>query len=360
MRQTGIVLALTLAFLALLDGAVSLTLGWAERSNRFGSLVQYFEYGRSVPGKLTSWEAKPNVPGNLYDVSWRDETVATSSARFEAEGLTDAVTVRSYGMSFVNNILKEVVNIDPNLISDGHGGPGAPPNMTYALFEDDRANRRAGDVVVLGILSSSVPGMAALSNQSWVFEQPAPFTYPIYWPEGDDLRRVEPLVTSAAAHRALNDDDAAWVAWRAQLRAEDQFYSLHTYGATWLDASPFARLARRSLAISHVSRTEQAILEGSYPYEDALLGMIISFALTAREDGQVPLVFLIQSREPGDVDLLEISQPTLQAQDIPYFATAEHFDPKDRSGFEADGHYQPEIDRKFAEHVLRLLIDIAR
>lgn len=354
MKQTVTVFGLTLLFLALLDGAVAATLGWAERSGRLGSLVQYFEYGRSVPGKLEKWEATPNAPGNLYNVAWRSDTVATSAERFQAEANTSGITVRSYGMSFVNNIMEQAVEIDPSLISDGHGGPAASPNMTFALFEDDRANRKAGDVVVLGLLSNSVPAMAALSNQTWVFEQPAPFSFPIYWPQGDGLRRIEPLVNSPEALQALSEDPAAKADWYAQLKAEDQFYSPLTFGARWADASPFARLARRSFAISHVAQAKQDIIESGYPYKEVLNLMIKSFADTARADGQIPVVFLIQGRDRTDVDLLAQTQDMLLANQIPYLATAEHFDSKVASNFIPDGHYLPEIDRLLAAEFIAL------
>ena len=208
MKRTATILCLTLGLLALLDFGVGQVLGWAERSGRLGSLVQYFEYGRSVPGKLARWQDRPGTPGNLMDVAWRPEMIARSAVEFEAEASTAQPVIRGYGMSFVNNILQSAATQDPGLILDLHSGPAAPPNFTYALFEEDRDNRRAGDVAVLGILSSSVPAMGALSNSTWMFEQPAPFTYPVYYPKENGLRRVEPLVSSQDSFHALRLDPA--------------------------------------------------------------------------------------------------------------------------------------------------------
>lgn len=356
MRKTLTVLSLTLVFLALMDIGVAQVLGWAERSGRLGSLVQYFEYGRSVPGKLAKWEKNPGTPGNLYDVAWRRGSIEASRAAFRAEPADTLPVIRSYGMSFVNNILRKAVEIEPDLIWDAHAGPGAPPNFTYSLFEQDRDNRRERDIVIFGILSSAVPAMAALSNRTWAFEQPAPFTYPIYWPEGDGLRRVEPLVSSAAEQRALSENPAAQTAWRAQLRQEDHFFALQTFGLPMLDASPFARLVRRALAISHIERTHADILQGGdYPYAEVLRRMISAFARQARTDGQTPVVMLIQSRDPRDPNLLAVTRPVLDEENIPYLATAEYFDPKDPSGFLRDGHYRPRVDRMFAERFIDLI-----
>lgn len=355
MRQTVTVFSLTLVCLALLDVMVALTLGWAERNNRLVSLVRYFDYGLSVPGKLENWEANPDMLGNLYDVAWRNEIVAKSSESFKDKKDIEAVTVRTYGMSFVNNILKQALSLDSNIINDGHGGPSAPPNFTFALFEDDRGNRNPGDVVVLGVLSSSVTAMAALSNQTWLFEQPAPFTYPVYFLDGESLKRNEPLINSAEAHRDLTQNEKTRDAWLAQLRQDDMFFGPQTFKATWLDVVPFARLVRRSLAIDHIENTKRKIVDGAYPYEEVLQRMITTFAETAREDDQVPVVFLIQGRDPKDINLLDATEHVLKNDGIPYLATVEHYDPRNLSGFEADGHYKEDIDRIFGWAFVNLL-----
>lgn len=357
MKKTLAVLGLTLALLIVMDGLVALALNVFERQGRLNTLVRYFDYGRSVPGKLRNWEDHPEDRDNLYDFAWRSQSFDASVARFAEEPADTGPVVRSYGMSFVVNILGAAVNQDPSVAWDNHSGPAAPPNFTFTLFTDDRVNRRPGDIVVLGILSSSVAAMAAMSNRTWAFEQPAPFTYPVYWPEGDSgLKRVEPLINSAAAERALRTDPDAARAWRDQLAHEDAFYSYAAFGATWLDRSPFARLVRRSLALGQISRTDAKILSGrAYPHDEVLRRMIQAFAAMAREDEQIPIVLLIQSREPDDPDLLAITRPALEAGAIPYLATAEHFDPRNIGGFLGDGHYKPEVDMMFGARFLDIL-----
>jgi hypothetical protein len=318
-------------------------------------LCRRTQYGRSVPGKLAQWEADPDRRGNLYDVAWRSEAVSDSSAEFAKDQGVSGPVVRSYGMSFVGNILTQAQAVEPNLVLDLHAGPGAPPNFTYALFLDDAQNRQPGDFAVFGILSSAIPALAALSNRTWVFEQPAPFTYPVFHPAGDGLRQIKPLINSATAERALRTQPDAKAAWARQLAEEDLFYFPITFSATWLDYSPFARLVRRSLAKGHIERTKAKILSGPYPYAEVLRRMIADFAQTARRDGQIPIIVLIQSRAGGDADVLEIAKPVLERDNIPYFATAEQFDPGDPSGFLGDGHYRPEIDRRFGEAFVDLI-----
>lgn len=360
MRQTLLVMCLTTAGLVGLDVAVGAGLRWAETNGRVGSLVQYFEYGRSVPGKLARWEDNPNISGNLYDVAWRPEALVSSATRFVTEADTGPV-VRTYGMSFVNRILRQAQVQNPDLQVDPHAAPAGSPNFTYAMFTDDRENRRAGDVVVLGLLSSSLPAMAAFSNATWSFEQPAPFTYPIYRPhtsedgQGDGLNRIDPVITSLADQQALAATSQNKAQWAAQLATEDAFYSPITFGLPALDASPFARLVRRALAKSHVADVEADILSGAYPYEQVLLRMIETFAQTARADGQMPVVMLIQSNRPGDPDLHELAQPLLEEADIPYLATTQYVNPSQHSAFESDGHYTAQNDVVFARAFLELV-----
>ena len=350
-RQLSII-GLTLVFLIAFDAGVAGLLTLAERQNRLGGLVRYFDYGLSVPGKLEQWNDRPGIPGNLFDVAWRGDVVAASQALM-AEAPGSRPVVRAYGMSFVNNILREAENAEPSLATDLHGGPAAPPNYTFALYEDDRTNRRAGDIVVLGFLSSSLHGMASLSNRTWSFEQPAPFTYPVYLPDGSGLRRIEPVVQSAAQERAILQGTSPDGPWMEQLSTVDGNFTRVAFALPWLDRSPFARLVRRALATGSGRDRKAHVTHGDgFPIETVVQRMILSFAGTARQDGQVPLVMLIQSRDPTDPDLLAMARPALEASGVAYLATAEHFDPRDPAGFRPDGHYVRDVDALFARALL--------
>ena len=349
------VLLYALAALVLLDIGAAVTLRWADGAGRLGGLVRYFEYGRSVPGKLERWVDRPEEPGNLFDVAWIGEIVEQSAADFAAEDPA-VPRVRTYGMSFVNNVMRAAQRVRPDLVVDAHAGPSAPPNFTYAVFLEDRANRRPGDVAVLGILSQAVPAMATLGNRSWVFEQPAPFTYPIFRPDGaEGLARVDPLMRSAAQQRRALADPAASPGWAAQQRREDLFHSPVTSGAAWLDLSPFARLVRRSAAKRHFDATQAEILDGAFPYAETLRRMATRFAAQARADGQHPVVMLIQGRDPRDPDLAAILRDTLEGAGIPVLATVDHFDPRDLRGFAGDGHYRQAVDDVFGQAFVDLL-----
>ena len=359
MKKHLAIVASTVLALVLLDLLVGTALRLADgRVPALQGLVRFFDYGRSVPGKLQEWEEHPEEPENLYDVAWRTDMLATSAIRF-AEDPADVATVRVYGMSFVNHVFEAAQRIEPTLRLDAHSGPGAPPNFAYAVFLDDRANRRKGDIVALGILSSAIAPLAAMSNRTWAFEQPAPFTYPVFLPEGDTLRRIEPLVNSADEERALATDPIRAAAWDAQLRSSDALWSPAAFSLPILDQSPFARLVRRSLAIGTIDRREQALLanpEGApLPYATILRRMVTNFARIAREDGQIPVVVLIQTRDLGDPDLRGILWETLEAGGIPYLATADYQQVSDPTAFLPDGHYTPAVNAEFGQALLDIL-----
>lgn len=355
-RQAGI-FGLTLLALLLMDAvvAVGLNSGLAP-----GAIERYFEYGRSVPGKLKRWIAQPDLPNNIFDTAWVPQQMEISRAAFISEDPTNEPVLRSYGMSFSANILNGALEADPSLRRDLHGGPAAPPNLAYETFLRDRDNRKPGDVVILSFLSSSVAAMASMSNRSWVFEQPAPLTYPIFLPDPDTptgLTAVVPLIQSAAQERALQDDPDAARAWQAQLTQEDGFYTHAAFSLPTLDVSPFARLIRRALAVGAIDTRKAEIFADPtfYPYPDVLNRMIVNFAEMARADGQYPLVMLIQGRDPGDPDLWEITQDTLMNHDVPVLVTAQNFDVTDPRNFRQDGHYARTVDRHLGAVVVKQL-----
>lgn len=357
MKRQGKILALTFVMLVALDAVVAGVLYMAEQQGRLESLVQYFEYGRSVPGKIERWRERPDIPGNLREVAWRDDILADSRNKFAHD--PDREIIRSYGMSFVNDILRTAAELQPDLSLDIHAGPGAPPNFSYALFEADAANRRPGDIVVFGILSSSTSAMAALSNRTWSFEQPAPFTYPIYQSGEGGLIRIDPLVGSLEEESTLATDPARAIAWKRQLQKEDRFFSPITFAAQWLDRSPILRLVRRASAASLIGSRTRSILadpsEGGFPYRETLQRMVTAFAAQARTDGQRPVVFLIQSRDPTDPDLKKILGSTLATNKIPYLATADYYDITNPAGFMPDGHYKSNVNLLFAQQFVKQL-----
>lgn len=351
MRRTFIMTGMILAVVALLDLTVAITLRQIEPGSPLTRLVTYFEYGRSVPGKIARWREDPEVRGNLLEVAWIEDEIARSTETFASRAPVSSPVIRSYGMSFANQIMDEAEALRPDLDFERRSGPAAPPNFALDFFEADRPNRNPGDIVVLGILASSVPAIGALTNATWLFEQPAPFTYRIYRPDGTV---VTPVFRSLNEYRDQTPEAAAL--WEAQLAREDAFHGWQTYGLSLLDASPFARLVRRTLATRHIAAVERDILAGDvFPIAPTLLTIVERFTTMASEDGQHPIVLLIQTRGPRDYDLKSDLAPLLDARDIPYLATADIVDVTDLRAFVPDGHYSKSRNRDLGAAFLSYL-----
>lgn len=324
------------------------------------SLTNFFAYGRSVPGKITQWKAEPGTPGNLLKVAWLPEMIAASTETAATRPVESGPVLHAYSMSFVNHIIKAAQNARRGLQVETRAGPNASPNFTYAAFLQDRRNRRAGDIAVLGILSSSVSAMGSFSNSTWVFEQPAPFTYPVFRPDADEGLRVEvPVLQSLAEEMSLAQTPELAQSWLAQLRTQDLLYTPAAFDLAWLDVSPFARLVRRALAKGAIDARKAQVIahpdDGPMPYAEVLRRMIDTFNRTARTDGQIPIVVLVQSNRPGDPDLKALLEPYLKDRSYPYFATQDHQNPRDPRAFASDGHYRQAVDDRFGVLFLDVL-----
>ncbi|HEY0214461.1 MAG TPA: hypothetical protein VGC40_12895 [Paenirhodobacter sp.] len=350
LRQIKVVLA-TLFALVVLDVMVALVLTRAP-----AGLSAFFDYGRSVPGKIAQWQERQDRPGNLLNVAWQPEMLAESATHFAGEDPASGPIVRHYGMSFTQQLLQATQRARPDLMVDGHAGPGASPNFVYSVFLDDRTNRRTGDVVVFGILSSSVPALGSFSNRVWVFEQPAPFTYPIFRPDGlKGLKRTDPAIT---AHADMTDP-VKIAAFDAQMRAEDALWTPQAFALPALDASPFVRLLRRATATGAIESREANVTthpeDGTMPWAEVLRLMVRDVARISREDNQVPLIVLIQARDTASPQLRPVLVPMLEAEGIPYLATDEVANPRDTTAFLSDGHLTTAVNDVLAQRLLGIL-----
>lgn len=323
------------------------------------SLKRFFDYGLSVPGKLAQWQDTPQMRGNLTEVAWLPALAAGSAEKFAHQDSSDPV-LRGYGMSFTNHISKAAQEVSPTLELDLHSGPGAPPNFTFAAFQADRASRSPGDIVTLGVLSSTLPAMGSFSNRVWAFEQPAPFTYPIYTLDASGQLSPElPVIQSLSDELRRRTDPELNAAWEAQLKQHDRLYSPVAFAARWLDASPFARLVRRAWAIDAIGAREARVLSDPtgdpYPFAEVLREMCREFAEQARADGLHPIVIAVQSRDPKDPVLEEILAPFLEEQGIPFLLTSRIVSARDPAAFLGDGHYSHEANLLFGAELAKLI-----
>jgi len=355
--RLALITAWVVLWLAVIDVGVNLAFGPNGRS--FPGLRKYFEYGRSVEGKLARAVAAGDGAGGLIlKAGWLDAAHWSDEPARLQPG-TDFM-VAAYGQSFTMQAVQEAARLDARMTVRSIGGPAAPPNHSYAAYKLDEPLRRV-DAVVFGILSSSVANLGSMSGLIWHFENPAPFTFPRYRlsPQGE-LIEERPLIDSEAAFRAaFAQRAAAWQDFKQQLRHSDRGYDPLVFSETIADRSTVVRLARRGW-VAQAQAYERGIHDPQRGFnadaEDikVLRAMLVDLARRTGERGERLVVVLLHAR--GDADhLYRAVADTLKAHRIDHVSTHALFSANDPSNFKPDGHYVPAANTKLTQALLRVL-----
>ena len=355
-RMASQLTAIALAII-ILDLIFAIFLIWLEGWKPNNAISAYVNYGRSVQGKQIRWESHPQLVGNLSKVAWRDDIIKRSSTAYLKDQDAE-FTIRSYGMSFANNILNSAKQLDQTIKIDLHSGPAAPPNFVYSILMQDQDNRNSGDTVVFSILSSSVKAMGSFTNATWNFEQPAPFTYPVYFVDKDSslLTRIPPKVTTYEEHLISLSAGSSRDLWLDQLAQTDHMWNWKAYSIPLLDHSPFFNFIRRMVVSrSQNNISNETLRTNSDHYFEALKRMLSATQSALNSECQNLVVFLIQSADPSDPELEEELLPFLTNNNIKFLSTQRMASSSEPSNYIADGHFTPEVDSVFAQFFLREL-----
>jgi hypothetical protein len=357
-RRVFGVLLWTIAGLVVIDVAVGLAFRMpADARSEGSSLQNYFNYGRSIEGKLRYLVGKtPEEDAPIVKAGWLLQDCYVER-RFPAGKLGFDI----YGMSFSAHIADQMTALDPDLASRQFGGPAAPPNHSYACFlRRFEAKRDLAPIQIVGLLASSVRRMETISGLTTSFESPMPFSYPRYSLSRDGrLLGHMPSIESASDLRvALNDPDK-WRAFEQDLASNDYFYSRPVFQADVFDHSVIARMIRRAWGQRLLNERTDALrgadgFSGAPDISRVLGAILVDFAQKARARGTRPIVILIEDRGYGE-SLSSIAVPTLKANDIEFVATSTIVSPDDSGNFVADGHFTPAAFEKIARAVLKLL-----
>lgn len=326
------------AWIALADLAV----GWAfaPGRGRMPELQRYFEYGRSVEGKLRQMVSGAR-DGRIVEAGWIDADRLRQLPSAPAAG-TDLL-LAAYGQSFTLNAVNRVAEIDKGMTLRLAGGPGAPASHSLRTYRTDAPLRKA-DVVVFGVLSSTVGQLSSMSGLIPMFENPAPFTYPRYRLVAGKLDEEQPLIRSEAEFRAaFGARGDAWQAFRRQLAASDKGFDEFTFTESWIDSSTVGRLVRRGWVAHH-----DGYDDGVYSHEhgfaaDAeelrvLRQILVEADALARSRGERLVVLLLHTKGHGD-RLHAVLGKALEADRIDYISTHTLFSANDPTNFLPDGHY---------------------
>jgi hypothetical protein len=349
-----------LFFLVVFDVSINFLFPYPSdpRVTSAGQLNTYFEYGRSVEGKLARMVGSTDesssslaVAGWLDPELWKKLNLPVS--RVPGKDLLVAI----YGMSFSNHVGEAMEAMDSKLAIRAIAGPAAPPNYSFAAYNLDRANLQA-DVAILGVLASSVKALRTMNGMTWQFEGPAPYTYPRYLVEDGKLKAIWPKILSLAQLRAALHDKQQWDAFVTQMQQGDEFYNSFLFKHNWLDNSVLVRLIRRAWAQRHqttiTSQTHTSAGFNAQTDSPVLRAMVSDFAAMVKRDGKLPIVLILNDRGYDD-HLFQALKPTLEKDSIPYVSSHNIAPATDVSNFVADGHFTESANKSISEAVLKLI-----
>jgi hypothetical protein len=317
-------------------------------------LQTYFDHGRSIEGKIRRMVGPTDeTSAPIVEAGWLDKAVRRPDIP-DRPKQAGGLLITVYGMSYTNQLCDAMVELDPTLTLRRIHGPGSPASHSYAAYTMDRGGQ--SDIVILGVLGSSVMGIATNTYMTWRFEGPAPYTYPRYTLDGSNLEARWPMVRTLGQMRQTLADPALWAQYVAQIRAEDDFYDTFVFNLNLTDSSALVRLFRRAWAQRHERlvadrfRTSAGFVQDSDVIR-TLNALVASFAETARRDGKLPLVVLFQDRDYKDQVYRALAQ-TLHDKSIPFVSTHTICPTTNPQCFVADNHFTKDANRMIARAVL--------
>ena len=186
-----------LLYISIIDAGINLILAYPSdpRNVNPSYLQTYFEYGRSSEGKLrrmTGRSGDESAP--IVAHGWMTSENYASLPNKPLK--KDQVLVSVYGMSHTGELAGAISKLNKNLIIRQIIAPGAPPNWTYSMYQFDKS-RHQPDVVILGIMTDSVPFISSTSGATTYFDMSYPYTFPRFVMGKDKLLPLFPPFISA-------------------------------------------------------------------------------------------------------------------------------------------------------------------
>ena len=343
----------TLAWLVVLDVVVGyVTRMPADPRAQPSALQRYFDYGRSVEGKLRMRVGRtPETSTPVIGTGWLEP--AEPPAQPKQASAPGKVLMAVYGQSFTHQAASRLAALDPRFELRKLGGPAAPLAHSYAMYQQDRHEHDA-QVAVIGIVAGTLPMLVTMTPMTVMFEDPYPYTYPRYFVRDGKLAAFEPELRSFAGLRAALDDPTQWKRFEADLREHDLAYDALVFEADWLDYSTIGRAARRGYAQKQMrASVARLATPRGFRNQDGLVdtatALLLEFAKSARQDGRMPYVLLFQ--DAGTRNSLAASfAEVLEQHDIGFLSSFDYVPPGDNANFLKDGHFRPELMQRFVDH----------
>jgi len=317
----------------------------------------YFEYGRSVEGKLDKMTGLASVQSRpILGYGWLQKKSYESLPDRANQNQT---LVAVYGMSHTKLLGEAVAHIDSRYVIRNITAPGAPAGWSYAAYEEDK-KRHEAKVVILGIMTDSIAYLSATSGATSYFDMSHPYTFPKYYVEKGQLKQMYPPYFTEEGFREYFHDKRKWAGYTDWLEKNDKFYNAFLFKRSVSDASSFFRVLRRAYAqrikeklISHVYTKDGFNLNSE---EIAALHKIVEeFAQSARAQGRIPIVYIVNNEGRGD-HLYKAVKPVLDAGNIPSLSTHIICPPDDpRVYLGTNSHFTPAKDLELGREIIKII-----
>jgi hypothetical protein len=347
-------------YLTIMDIAVNIIFRFpVDPKNTPPSFLQgYFEYGRSVEGKLDKMVRLADTqPNPILGYGW------LQNKRYESlpkEASDNQTLVAVYGMSHADLLGKAIVAVDNKYVIRYITAPGAPPGWSFAAYEADKDCHEA-KVVILGIMTDSVPYLSATAGTTSYFELGHPYTFPRYFVKDGQLKQAYPPFFTAEGFKEYFYDSRKWGEYRDWLAKNDKFYNAFLYKRSFTDMSALFRVLRRAYS-THIKekRVNHVYTKDGFNLNSeeivALRGIIKAFAQSAREKKSLPIIYIVNNEGRKD-HLYRALKPVLEANNIPFLSTHIICPPDDpRIFLGTNSHFIPSKDMELAKEITKIIM----
>jgi hypothetical protein len=335
--------------LVAIDAAINFLFAYPQdprfmNPSRFQS---YFEYGRSIEGKLSRMTRASRAETAPITLSgWYDPMEIT-----EERSKPDASIVTFYGPSHTVNLARALGRTSDRFSPRVVAAPGATTNWAYGAYLRDRGGGKSR-AVVLGFVSLNLAMISSFSPMIWNMDFPMPYTADRFYLEGKRLRIIHAPYKSFDEYVKTFYNPTKWSAALKFFAENDPFYDSFEMRANVLDHSSLWRLFRRAHGQNRLRDLQKSLFDQSGFRSDSeqvrvARAIIREFAVQARGDGMIPVIYITNSLGYADY-LFKALRPVLEADNIPYLSSDTIVSPYDSRGYLPDGHFTDEEDNRLA------------
>jgi hypothetical protein len=354
------ILAWILTYLLIIDVGINVIFPYPKdpRNISPSALALFFEYGRSVEGKLARMTKRTDEgSAPILTAGWISNPLDRAYSSIQTEIIQPTIGV--YGMSHSVLLADDMAKLDPSLTIRACGAPGAVPSWSYAAYLSDRKQHHS-DVVILGIMTIGVPLICTTSGTTNHFDRVWPYTYPRLVIHNGTLDFLWPPFISLDGYREYFYDSVKWGTYVRWLKENDKYYDPVLYRKTVLDKSSIFRMIRRTYAYSSRGKKDAEVYDDRHGFNKKseevkiLLSIIENFAEKARQDNSIPVIYIVNNLFTGS-RLYDLLESTLLDHHIPFLSSHSICAPNDPRNYLPDTHFVPKKNLELAKAMLQVI-----